>query len=129
MMMEVMDDLLAEIKALYNEVDVNCKADLMISLNSIRESILSRNNLIEMKIAYAKENGSSNFRCDFVQDSDANKWLMLPIEYPPIIKVREYKVYLKSSTTALAELDYFSFVSGQTEDLAWLEYYNKRFAK
>ena len=129
MMMEVMDDLLAEIKALYNEVDVNCKADLMISLNSIRENILSRNNLIEMKIAYAKENGSSHFRCDFVQDSDANKWLMLPIEYPHIIKVSRYKFYLKSSTNALIELDYFSFVSGLTEDLAWLEYYNKRFAK
>ena len=55
-MEETVDNVLQQLKFLCKELGVNTQQDILISLLDVIDNVNKKNNLVEMKAAFAKEN-------------------------------------------------------------------------
>lgn len=106
--METLEGVLAEIKGLTDHLALPFREDVLVALSDLRDNILLRNNILEIKEAYARKELKNSHVCRFVEE--CNIYVITP------------KCWIEESTTIKIE---DGTISGVTEQLAWIDACNK----
>jgi hypothetical protein len=125
-MEETIDSVLEQLKFLCEELGVNTQQDVLISLQNVRDNIFARNNLVEIKAAFAKENLKDKYKLEYVSVSDTYNFVVIPLSYSNIRHIKDEVICFESPRIGCQSI--YNFCLGPTEDMAWCNAYNKLLA-
>ena len=129
-MKDTIDTVLAEFKALYEELDTHGQSQIILSsLCNLRDNIVYAHNVLDIKAAYAEENLKHIYKCIYVEQH--NVYIIAPISWvskDTIIEINDDDISFKVKGQHPLEVNTNDVIKGVTEQLAWCAAYNKLLA-
>jgi hypothetical protein len=122
-MEETLKNVLQQLEFLYEELGANTQQDILISLLDVIDNIFARNNLVEIKAAFAKENLKDKYKLEYVSVSDTYNFVVIPLSYSNIRHIKDEVICFESPRIGCQSI--YNFCLGPTEDMAWCAAYNK----
>jgi hypothetical protein len=125
-MEETLNNVLQQLEFLSEELGDNTKQEIVILLQNIINDVYRKNNLVEIKAAFAKDNLKDKYKLEYVSISDTYNFVVIPLSYSSIRHIKDEVICFESPRIGCQSI--YNFCLGPTEDMAWCNAYNKLLA-